>query len=46
MRLRLVIYASASLLLLAFHAPLHALASIVSSFRESKRCFPASLKAD
>lgn len=34
MRLRLLIYALASLLLLALHAPLRALASLFSNFRE------------
>jgi hypothetical protein len=34
MRLRLVIYALASLLLLAFHAPVRAVSSLFSEFRE------------
>jgi len=34
MRLRLVIYAFASLLLLAFHAPVRAASSLFSNFRE------------
>jgi len=34
MRLRLVIYALASLVLLAFHAPAKALVSLLSDYRE------------
>jgi hypothetical protein len=34
MRLRLLIYALASLLLLAWHAPVRAAASLISEFRE------------
>jgi len=34
MRVRLVIYAFASLLLLAFHAPVQAVVSLFSDFRE------------
>jgi hypothetical protein len=34
MRIRLIIYALASLALLAFHAPVKAIISTLSSFRE------------
>jgi hypothetical protein len=34
MRLRIVIYAFASLLLLAFHAPVRAASSLLSNLRE------------
>jgi hypothetical protein len=34
MRLRLLIYGLASLLLLVFHAPVRAVATLISDFRE------------